>query len=454
MLRGRVSEMPARRTRRGRRSLKVAALATVVSVTVLSGGTSGAASPTTSQVYELDADVSNANAGTPPNVSGVTGSFVVHNVADRTNNTAQAESPDGSLTIELQNSTKFYRCDVNGENCGPSDQGHTVINGARVRVDGKWYRTNGSYEFLATYVFSPPPADVPPPPPNPNPPNPKPTSPKEYALANIYYYQAFIVRTNSDVAGGFTLGRFVDYGCGTTPGCKTERIARAHNNFLIIDPQPNSKYYLGDGCNYVQTTNTNAVFAEGAQNGVAVAGHYTSDVGDWIFFSNNVFAPPPKPANQCGIVPLPTTYNVRVLSTLAQQSTGTYDSPTGTWNNSQWQGTNGIGDFGGGITTMTLAWHQDTDGSWDFWGNYRVAASAPDTSSISGEINGTASAPAPGTELSNVNANVTVDQATGKYAGLQGMGSWSGRAQFANPGPTAPQPPVSQNGTWSFVLTK
>src|SRR5207237_342386 len=149
------------------------------------------------------------------------------------------------------------------------------------------------------------------------------------------------------------------------------------------------------------------------------------------------FVPPPKPASQCGVVPQPTTKKVSFTSNVGQTSAGVFDSTSNTYNDSQWQGTNGPGDFGAGPTQLVLSWQQNADGDWDVWGTFKISASAPDTSSLSGEISGTAKAPGAFTTLADINGNVTVESGTGKYAGWLGVGTWKGQVGYASLGPGA-----------------
>src|SRR5205085_5536156 len=142
----------------------------------------------------------------------------------------------------------------------------------------------------------------------------------------------------------------------------SELIARAHGNRLIVDPQPISKFWLSSdgGCNYVGSDAK--TLGKLGVSGIAVSGHYESDGGDWIFFISHAFVPPPKPASDCGIVPQPTAKKVSFTSNVGQTSAGVFDSTSNTYNDSQWQGTNGPGDFGAGPTQMVLSWQQNADG--------------------------------------------------------------------------------------------
>ena len=459
--------MGATRLRRGRWLVfAVAAVATMVSTTAAEVAVTSAA-PASGTPFAVNGNVLKADAGIPPNVPGVTGSFRLNGLEILFGNVAPAEEPnpddpndsDPTLRIDIQN-TKFYTCD--STTCTPSTQEHVVVQGAQIQVQGRYYNAGGQYELIATYVFNPPPPPPPPPSPPPSrPPNPQPTSYRDFTLSNIYYFKAAVLKASSDLAGGYTIGNastpggdFADYGCGTQPGCKAELIARAHGNRLITDPQPTAHFWLSSdgGCNYVGS-DAKTLGRLGA-TGIVVQGHYESDGGDWVFFISHAFVPPPKPASQCGVVPLPTTKKTSFTSNVSQTMAGAFDPTTNTYNESQWQGTNGPGDFGAGPTQLVLSWQQDSDGNWEFWGTFKIAASAPDTSSLSGDISGVALAPGAFTTLADFNANVTVQSATGKYAGWLGPGTWSGTVSYANLGPGSAQPPTDQQGTWSFVLTK
>ena len=437
------------------RGLKLRRIAAAGAVIGLAVGTTVARAPAMtvqSSSYEVVGTVVNPSAQVPPTVTGATGAFVIGSVSIHYGNVAPAEDSNGNLTIYVTPQTHFFKCDSSGNNCLASTQQEAVTQGASVQVDGRYDTASGQYELFASYVWSPPPAPAPPPPP-PNV-NPKPSSKNDYLLKDIFGVTGHTVETKTDKLGGWKMGNFIDYGCGSASDCQVKDIALAHNNRLQIDPQPNTNYWLSTdgGCTYQKTSNTYTVIsAVGVSRGMFVSGRYTWDGFDWAFFAGNVFAPPPTSPTSCPAPPHgPVPASTSDLNEQNPTSPGTYDSTTSTWTDTQWQGTTlaSAGPFGGGTITETLTW-QEVAGGWEFWGTYTASSSNGQTG-LSGEINGTASQPF-GTSNGAawaVNAQLTVSQGTGQFAGWQGSGYFTGTADSLSI--TSPLPPFTQRGSFTW----
>lgn len=425
----------------------VGVLAVVLS-TVLPSPDAGAAGPAQTQGFQVIGDVVQSSVNVPPNVEGFTGGFVVGNVTQSYGNVNPAKDENGNLTIFQKSDTKYYKCDAAGQNCRPSTASVVITDGARVQVAGRYYVANGQYTLVANYVWSPPKAPAPPPPPPAV--NPAPSAARDYLNQNLYGVRGKVVGTKVDVLGGFQLGNFTDYGCGTAPNCKVQRIAAAHNNRLTIDPTTQTTYWLSTdgGCNYRKTSDYyTVIYGAGVQQGLMATGRYTWGGLDWVFTATNIFGPP----RSSSCPPNPTQGGPLTLtSALDRTDPGAYNPATESWENSQWLGSNGAGDFGGGPAEMQLSWQQ-VPGGWEFWGTYKVSALPPQMTSIAGEIHGTATAPAFADVQWTINAQVTIDQTAGKWAGWEGSGTYRGTATFLSP--TDPMPPFHQSGTFTWIIS-
>jgi hypothetical protein len=397
-----------------------------------------------------------ASVPVPPNTDGIVGGFTLHNEGA---NPAQLDGEvdeNGDLTIYYRSDTLYYECDAAGENCQRSTLEEVLVSGTHLKVLGRFYVANGEYVLIARYLWTPTKAAPPPAPPAG--PNPQPNHPRDFTNGNLFGVRAYVVETKVDALGGFRVGNFDPnngYGCGTTPNCKVQRIAAAHNNRITIEPRGlATTYYVSDdgGCTYRRTDDAYSVInRRGPVDGVRVNGRYTWGGLDWVFTATRVWTPAPASPEQCGFGeqggPL------EVFSVLSQDDPGTHDPGSDvtpeTWTNSQWSGTNGIGDFGAGSSVMQLDWTL-TDGGWEFWGTYQVAAGAGSTTSISGEINGLAVPRAgdPTESQWDISAQLTITQATGRYAGWKGDGQWTGTAS----GDWA-APPSAQQGTFRWLLS-
>jgi hypothetical protein len=428
--------------------LIVTATLTLVAVGLVPDAPAGAASTAQTNPYQVIGDVVQDAVNVPPNVDGLTGGFVVGNVTASYGNVNPAKDSNGNLTIYTKSDTKYYKCDANGQNCRPSTAPIVVANGNRVQVAGRYYITNGQYTLVANYIWSPPKAPAPPPPPPAV--NPAPASPRDYLNQNLFGVQAKVVGTKVDALGGFQLGNFTDYGCGTTPNCKVQRVAAAHHDRINVDPTNATTYWLSTdgGCNYRKTSDYyTVIYRVGVQQGLMVTGRYTWGGLDWVFTATNIFGP--ARSTTCG--PNPSNGGPLTLtSALDRTDPGAYNPVADSWENSQWRGENGPGDFGGGPAEMELSWQQ-VPGGWEFWGTYKVSALPPQMTSIAGEIHGMATAPAFADVQWTINAQVTIDQTAGKWAGWSGSGSYSGTATFLSP--SDPMPPFHQSGTFNWTIS-
>ncbi len=428
----------------------VAAIVVTLAVATAAQGIAQASTTPSSEPFEVAGDVVAASVSAPPNIPGASGGFQIRNVDDRSQNTGPAMS-NGRLTIYTTTNTRFYKCDSAGNNCETSTQAQTVVTGARVLVAGREFVSNDQYQLVANYVWSPPPAPEPPAPAPP--PNPSPSGLRDFNLSNLYDVRARVVGTKVDLLGGFKLGDFTDYGCGTEPQCQVEQIVRAHNGQITVDPQPQTNVWesTDGGCNYTkQSDSYHAIAVTGTTLGVAVDGHYVHNGIDWMFFASNVYAPAPRPASQC-----PPTNEVRTLAATANlneqnpENPGTFEPTTQTWQNTEWQGLMGpLGVFANGSVTMRLSWH-NANGVWQFTGTYKVSANSPSQTSLAGAITGTASQPL-GSRW-KVSAQVTITQATGEFAGLHGDGTWTGQADSISA--VSVQPPVHQDGRFDWSMS-
>ncbi len=427
----------------------------VVAVVIV-GAQADAATTAKTLRFTVSGTVVQTGVTPAPDAEGATGGFVLHLDGASPNSINSAADDNGNITVYYRADTGYHQCDANGENCGPSTLASVVTVGAHVKAMGRYYATAGQYTLVADDVFNPTKA-VPPPPPPPGP-NPQPSGAHDFNNTNLFGVRGKVVATKVDALGGFKVSQFDatnGYGCGSVPNCRVQRIAAAHSNQLTIDPKGvETTYYVSDdgGCIFHKTTDQYTVInRRGVTDGLKVSGRYIWGGLDWVFTATRIWTPAPLTASNC-------TFGTQggpleVASALTESDPGTFaaasDATPESWTNSQWQGTNGAGDFGAGSTVMQLDWAL-VDGVWQFWGTYQVAAGPTSTTAISGDIQGQAAPQSsdPTQSQWNINAQLTITQTSGKYAGWQGDGSWTG---FGTGEWSAP--PSAQQGTFHWEIS-
>ncbi len=444
----------------------VASLLGIITLTaaVLTGPTSASAQVLQSNPFSTDGSV--VSVGKPiPTVPGATGSFVLGNLRNTTGYITPAENAGGQVTIDETSSTSYFACNSSGQNCKVASAPAVVVAGNELFVSGHYFVENGRYELVAEYVFSPPPA---PSTSSASPPMPTPTGFYDYEPANAFGVTGYVVSPGTYLDNqllwsplwGFTLGRFGDfpngYGCGTTSGCLTQRIAESYSNHLFIDATAlTTAFWIShnDGCTYQKTSDTYAVVnSEGATAGLTATGRFLYSGNEWRFFASNVFAPPPQPpsafASGGACEGITATYGPVSASSSSITETGRGAPAPGSsgytgsssYTATTWQGSFGAGFgydggvFSGGSIQLTLNWSMvpastGTPAHWHFDGIYEATSESGSTS-FSGQISGSAGIPAGGSGSAAVNATMTMDRGTGQFAGFSGYGNSSGSALY------------------------
>lgn len=382
------------------------------------------------------------SVGAPvPTVPRATGSFVLGSITSSSGNVMQA-AQNGDLTIYVKQDTKYYKKSTPSGPYATSNFESTVVVGANLYVNGRYYRSNDEWVLLANYVYSPPPAGV-----GTGVANPKPNGPNDYLLKRTFYVTARFSNTGAPVQAtprgpytpiGFTLDGFTAYGC--TPPCHVERIVKAHGGNLMVD-NLNTTYWKGQpGGGYQKTAVRSEVVVTG-QTATAV-GRYMWDGFDWRFFASHVFSPAVAVGTGSG-GPFKTQAHVTKIAP------GTYDSVNDTWVGTQWAGPGGNfpaapaqGDW-----TMTLDWQYNAiDEVWEFYGDYTLKQRNGSTS-VSGTISGTAST----NPIGKAEATLTVDQGTGGYNGYTGFGELLANLVNFNPSDGS-EPPTEMSGDANFEI--
>jgi hypothetical protein len=436
------------RARRHRILIGIALLlALVVGITDVGS----AASTYQSGWWATDGDVT--SSGEPVvNVPGATGSFRMGNLSNSGGPVSAATDDSGQITVYIQPGTKFYSDDDNNGSYTASTEQQVVVVGAHVRVSGKYQRNSSNAILLfANFVWSPPPT---PRPATHRPPNPQPVLPRDAGLNRTFGVKAFTKNGGAYISGsvgwskfwGFTIHNFTDYGCGSQPACHPGQIAVAHGNELKIYETPNTVYWLCDGIECRKTEDRYTVVEiRGKADGIRVSGRYNWDGFDWRFYANHVFAQPPTASAPGGPI---GPYG----STVAMTDMGTFNPATNVYEGTQWQGIinpNG-GNLASSNVTMNLNMWQTEDGVWEFTGTYLVQAFNNPTS-LAGDIYGTVQS---GTNPAALDAQVTVDQATGWWNGWTGFGTWSGSGAYTVGSTGAQDPPVEANAAFKWVINR
>lgn len=383
-----------------------------------SGGS--AASPVNYQSFTAIGTVSQADS--VPSTSQREG-FVLNPVTQTTGGVDGAKTTDGALTVGVYSSTRYYRYDA-AQNVYKLSDAATVLAGS-VKAAGKYARVNGSYQLLASYVWSPPDA-VPPPAPLP-----QPQSSRDYSLQRAFNTVGFVLQKGATVGGtysdsyGLVQGNMVSYN-----NDHVKAIAAAHQGKLAILDTPYTKYYVQqDDGKFRQVASASELEELGAE--IRAAGRYTWNGSDWSMYASYVWRPAP------GL----TTGRMQFHATAAQSSDAAA-TPT------VYSGVtdSGDGQLNPGPFEYDLEWHPDAlnPGNSYFDGTWTA------TRQENGEVKGTVSGSISGTWNSATGAfegDAAVDGGTLRWAGLTGAGSVSGTALSV--GGTAP---TTIEANWNLVV--
>ncbi len=463
-----IREALARAARHSVRGIAASLLAGGVLVAVMLAGVQSASAQVGSNPFSTDGSV--VSSGQPiPNVPGTTGSFVLGSLTNTTGYISPAENASGQVTIDETSSTSYYSCNSAGKSCTVSSAASVVAPGNELFVSGHYFVENGTYELIAEYVFSPPPASSTAPP---APPAPQPTGFYDYIPANAFGVTGYVTSPGTYLVNqllwsplwGFTLGHFGrfpnGYGCGSASNCTTEQIALSNSNHLFIDATSlTTTFWLASatattssgevvGCSYSQSTDTFAVIDYyGSKDGLTATGRFLYSGNQWRFTASNVFSPPPAPpsAYAAGGVCASTPQRIGPVSAsspaVSESSHGTAQ-PGGTgYDNTTWQGTFGTGFgpeggvFSDGTIQLTLDWALvpaagNLPEHWHFYGTY-TASNQSGSTTLAGQISGSAGVASTGAGTEPVNATMTMDQGTGQFAGFSGYGTVSGDAAYS-----------------------
>lgn len=346
-----------------------------------------------------------------------------------------AKDSNGNLTINVQPTTKYWTYDASSGQYKPSTFAAVVVPGTTVEAAGRYSQVSGTYNLVANYVWSPPPANT-----TPTSPNPKPSTVQDYTFQRTFAVTGTATQLGVPLTGSFAWSSNWGFVLGTSTNpadfsndARVQAIAAAHQNQLPITTTDLTKYSL----NGTKSDRASTVTA-GAT--LFVGGHYAYTDGDWRFLASYIFN---------GATPTGGSMSFTVATT--RSDNGVSDGNNG-FAGVVYRGQSVAGDGQinpGPVAFSNVQWSFDPSTvQWVFSGNWQATHNTSDASSVGGTISGTWN---PMTEALQGVAVLDSSQCTGFFQNLQGGGSFSGTGATdvnnANP------PTLTMNGGFNLQVS-
>jgi hypothetical protein len=344
-----------------------------------------------------------------------------------------AKAPDGTIKVQTQPTTKYYRLDTSSGQYANATFAQVMVVNSTIEVAGRYGNGASAYELLANYAWSPPPSSI-----APGAVNPQPSTLQDRTPQQSFSAVGSVSQTGVPLTGTLlwsSLWGFVINTAGGNTGSdpRMARIAAAHHNQLPITVDETTKYYDAAGA----ASSRAAVVRSGAV--LFVGGHYMWNGTDWLLLASYVF--PPRNTPSVGSMAFGVTAN---------RTKDGQPGSTGGFQGAQYDGQISTGDGQlnpGTISISNVRWEFDNQrAKWVFSATWQ-GTHLSDHAGVGGTMSGSwSSLPSTGGLI----ADVVVDPAfdTGYYKGLIGGGTFSGRGT-AESDPT--KPPVSAI-TGNFAL--